>query len=148
MSVKFLLRRAAAVAPYCVLLLLPRFACGQTRRPVVDARATQVLEAADDAQEAIERVQSRIDRSLAEYFRQLDGAIELVNDEDFFGEQMTFATLRAITPRLRQMARDAIAASTANHMSKPSSRHGSCKVPLEHLGSPSRYRRHFWSAGP
>ena len=28
MSVKFLLRRAAAVAPYCVLLLLPRFACG------------------------------------------------------------------------------------------------------------------------
>lgn len=110
MSLKFLLRRAAAVAACCELLLLPRFTCGQTRGPGVDARATQVLEAADDAQEAIERIQSGIDRSLDEYFRQLDGAIALVNDEDFFGEQMTFATLRAITPRLRRMAGDAITA--------------------------------------
>jgi len=35
---------------------------------------------------------------------------------------------------------------TANH--KPSSRHGSCKVPLEQVGRSSRYRRPSWSAGP
>ena len=43
-------------------------------------------------------------------------------------------------------AKQAPRMSTADH--KPSSQHGSCKVPLEHVGRPSRYRRHFWSAGP